>query len=114
VEKDGKEIGEIVCLGNICAKGYLKDAEATKLFAGGVLHTGDLAVWHPTGLHRFWTEPRTSLSVVSMQIKRCEVVIAESDDTGGENISSVALESMLATHPDILEGGGRRSRLALG
>ncbi len=43
VQKNGKEIGEIVCVGNICAKGYYKDAEATrKLFAGGVLHTGDL------------------------------------------------------------------------
>ena len=50
VKKDGKEIGEIVCLGNICAKGYYKDAAATrKLFAGGVLHTGDLAVWHSDG-----------------------------------------------------------------
>ena len=50
VEKDGKEIGEIVCIGNICAKGYYKDPNATrKLFAGGVLHTGDLAVWHPDG-----------------------------------------------------------------
>lgn len=50
VKKDGKEIGEIVCLGNICAKGYYKDERATKkLFAGGVLHTGDLAVWHPDG-----------------------------------------------------------------
>jgi len=50
VEKDGKEIGEIVCLGNICCKDYYKDPEATrKLFAGGVLHTGDLAVWHPDG-----------------------------------------------------------------
>ncbi len=48
VKQDGKEIGEIVCEGNICAKGYYKDPEATrKLFAGGVLHTGDLAVWHP-------------------------------------------------------------------
>lgn len=50
VKKDGKEIGEIVCVGNICAKGYYKDPQATrKLFAGGVLHTGDLAVWHPDG-----------------------------------------------------------------
>ena len=50
VKQDGKEIGEIVCLGNICAKGYYKDPAATrKLFAGGVLHTGDLAVWHPDG-----------------------------------------------------------------
>jgi acyl-CoA synthetase (AMP-forming)/AMP-acid ligase II len=50
VEKNGNEIGEIVFYGNICAKGYYKDEEATrKLFAGGVLHTGDLAVMHPDG-----------------------------------------------------------------
>ena len=50
VARDGKEIGEIACVGNICAKGYYKDPAATrKLFAGGVLHTGDLAVWHPDG-----------------------------------------------------------------
>ena len=50
VERNGLEIGEIVCVGNICCRGYYKDPEATrKLFAGGVLHTGDLAVWHPDG-----------------------------------------------------------------
>lgn len=50
VAKDGQEIGEIVLFGNICAKEYLKDPEATrKLFAGGGLHSGDLAVWHPDG-----------------------------------------------------------------
>ena len=50
VARDGKEIGEIICLGNICAKGYHNDPEATRrLFAGGVLHTGDLAVWHKDG-----------------------------------------------------------------
>lgn len=50
VERNGKEIGEIVFEGNICAKGYYKDAEATrKLWAGGVSHSGDLAVWHPDG-----------------------------------------------------------------
>lgn len=50
VEKNGKEIGEVVFLGNICARGYYKNPAATrKLFAGGVQHTGDLAVWHPSG-----------------------------------------------------------------
>ena len=50
VARDGKEIGEIVFFGNICAKGYYKDPEATKkLFAGGALHSGDLAVMHPDG-----------------------------------------------------------------
>ncbi|KAL9614686.1 MAG: hypothetical protein Q9167_000815 [Letrouitia subvulpina] len=86
VHRDGKEIGEIVCIGNICAKSYYKDQDATrKLFAGGVLHTGDLAVWHPDG---------------SVQIldRAKDIIIS-----GGENISSVALESMLATHEDILE-----------
>lgn len=53
VAKDGKEIGEIVFTGNICARGYYRDAEATrKLWAGGVSHTGDLAVWEPTGVVR--------------------------------------------------------------
>ena len=50
VERKGKEIGEIIFVGNICARGYYKDPEATrKLLAGGVLHSGDLAVWHPDG-----------------------------------------------------------------
>lgn len=50
VRDDGKEIGEIVFKGNICAKGYYKDPEATrKMFAGGVQHSGDLAVRHPDG-----------------------------------------------------------------
>lgn len=50
VARDGKEVGEIIFTGNICCKGYYKDPEATrKLFAGGALHSGDLAVWHPDG-----------------------------------------------------------------
>ena len=58
VKKDGKEIGEIVCIGNICAKGYYKDAEATrKLFAGGVLHTGGGVSSLPSQLlHKALTE----------------------------------------------------------
>ena len=50
VKKDGKEIGEIAFTGNICARAYHKDPAATKkLLQGGVLHSGDLAVWHPDG-----------------------------------------------------------------
>jgi acyl-CoA synthetase (AMP-forming)/AMP-acid ligase II len=50
VKQDGKEIGEIVFVGNICVKGYHRNPDATrKLFAGGVLHSGDLAVWHDDG-----------------------------------------------------------------
>jgi len=50
VAMNGEEIGEIVFTGNICARGYYKDPEATrKLWAGGVSHSGDLAVWFPSG-----------------------------------------------------------------
>ncbi|KAK4636431.1 putative acyl-activating enzyme 6 [Fulvia fulva] len=86
VEKNGKEIGEIVFIGNICAKGYYKDPAATrKLFAGGVQHSGDLAVWHPDG-------------AIQIMDRAKDIIIS-----GGENISSVALEGLLMTHPDILE-----------
>ncbi|OLN81578.1 putative acyl-activating enzyme 1, peroxisomal [Colletotrichum chlorophyti] len=86
VAKDGKEIGEIVFFGNICAKGYFKDPEATKkLFAGGALHSGDLAVWHPDGSAQILDRAK-------------DIIIS-----GGENISSVALEGMLIQHPDLLE-----------
>ncbi|GES60787.1 AMP-binding domain protein [Aspergillus terreus] len=88
VNRDGQEIGEIVFVGNICARGYYKDPEATrKLFAGGVLHSGDLAVRHSDG-------------AIQILDRAKDIIIS-----GGENISSVALESMLVTHPDILEAG---------
>lgn len=88
VAKDGKEIGEIVFFGNICAKEYYNDPEATrKLFEGGALHSGDLAVWHPDGSAQILDRAK-------------DIIIS-----GGENISSVALESMLVQHPDVLEAG---------
>ena len=102
VRRDGKEIGEIVCNGNICAKGYYKDSEATrKLFLGGVLHTGDLAVWHPDGAAQILD--RAKDIIISGTSSLSDVFSALTGFSGGENISSVALESMLATHPDILE-----------
>ncbi|KAK4455977.1 acetate/butyrate--CoA ligase AAE7, peroxisomal [Podospora aff. communis PSN243] len=88
VANDGKEIGEIVFFGNICAKGYYKDFEATrKLFEGGGLHSGDLAVVHPDGS-------------IQIQDRAKDIIIS-----GGENISSVALEGMLVEHPDVFEAG---------
>ncbi|CAK7266623.1 hypothetical protein SEPCBS119000_002124 [Sporothrix epigloea] len=86
VPRDGRTIGEIVFQGNLCAKGYYKDPTATaKLFDGGVLHSGDLAVMHPDG----------SLHILD---RAKDIIIS-----GGENISSVALESVLVEHPDVLE-----------
>ncbi|KAF4894519.1 putative acyl-activating enzyme 1 [Colletotrichum fructicola] len=86
VMKDGKEIGEIIFKGNICCKEYYKDPEATKkLFAGGFLHSGDLAVMHEDGAAQILDRAK-------------DIIIS-----GGENISSVALEGMLVQHPDLLE-----------
>lgn len=88
VARDGKEIGEVIFFGNICSKGYFKDPEATKtLFAGGGLHSGDLAVHHPDG-------------AIQILDRAKDIIIS-----GGENISSVALEGMLVKHPDVLECG---------
>jgi len=88
VAKNGAEVGEIIFSGNLCAKGYYKDEEATKkLFDGGWLHSGDLAVWHPDGSAQIFDRAK-------------DIIIS-----GGENISSVALESMLVEHEDVLEAG---------
>lgn len=86
VAKDGKEIGEIILKGNLCAQGYYKDPEATKkLFAGGWMHTGDLAVWHKDGAIRILDRAK-------------DIIIS-----GGENISSVAVENILMKHPSVVE-----------
>ena len=86
VTRNGSEIGEVVFVGNICAKGYYKDPAATKkLFEGGVLHSGDLAVWHADGAIQI--------------LDRVKGIII----SGGENVSSLALEALIVTHPDILE-----------
>lgn len=111
VNRDGKEIGEIVFIGNICARGYYKDYEATrKLFAGGVLHSGDLAVWHPDGAVQILDRAKDIIIsgkslFIFEELAFCNIRELSDLSTGGENISSVALESMLATHPDILEAG---------
>lgn len=106
VEKNGQEIGEIVFEGNICAKGYYKDAEATrKLWAGGVSHTGDLAVWHPDGAIQILD--RAKDIIISGTATPIDPLASTQllTSAGGENISSVALEGMLATHPSVLEVG---------
>lgn len=107
VKRDGKEIGEIVFVGNICARGYYKDHDATrKLFAGGVLHSGDLAVWHPDGAIQILDRAKDIIiSGMSCYLQILAAFAYTDHRIGGENISSVALESMLATHPDILEAG---------
>ncbi|MBI2753023.1 MAG: acyl-CoA synthetase [Betaproteobacteria bacterium] len=82
VPKDGKTVGEILVQGNTVMLGYLKDPKATgEAFAGGWMHTGDLAVWHPT-------------NYVEIKDRKKDIIIS-----GGENISSVEVEIVLYKHP---------------
>ncbi|KAK9453560.1 hypothetical protein V1511DRAFT_85481 [Dipodascopsis uninucleata] len=86
VKSDGKEIGEIVFQGNICMKGYHNDPGSTaNAFRGGWLHSGDLAVVHPDGM-------------IQIVDRSKDIIIS-----GGENISSVAIENVLQEHPAVLE-----------
>lgn len=86
VPKDGKTVGEIFIRGNIVMKGYLKNPNTTeKSFAGGWFHTGDLAVWDEEGY-------------AQIKDRSKDIIIS-----GGENISSLEVESVLFKHPKILE-----------
>ncbi|MDA0982066.1 MAG: AMP-binding protein [Proteobacteria bacterium] len=82
VKKDGQAIGEILARGNTVMLGYLKDPEATRAaFDGGWMHSGDLAVWHPS-------------SYIEIKDRKKDIIIS-----GGENISSVEVEIALYKHP---------------
>lgn len=86
VVKDGKTMGEIVLRGSSVMKGYLKDPEATsKAFKDGWFLTGDVGVVHPDGY-------------LEIKDRSKDVIIS-----GGENISSVEVESVLYRHPEVLE-----------
>ena len=82
VKQDGTTMGEILVRGNTVMLGYLKDPKATaEAFRGGWMHTGDLAVWHPS-------------NYVEIKDRKKDIIIS-----GGENISSVEVEIALYKHP---------------
>ncbi|KAH7534010.1 hypothetical protein FEM48_Zijuj04G0192300 [Ziziphus jujuba var. spinosa] len=86
VPRDGKTMGEIVLRGSSIMKGYFKDENATsKAFKDGWFLTGDVGVVHPDGY-------------LEIKDRSKDVIIS-----GGENISSVELESILYKHPKVLE-----------
>ena len=83
---DGETIGEVFMRGNNVMKGYLKNPQATQdAFEGGWFHTGDLAVSHEDGY-------------IEIKDRSKDIIIS-----GGENISSIEIEDVLYSHPDILE-----------
>ncbi len=83
---DGQTIGEIVMKGNNVMKGYYKDPDATReAFEGGWFHSGDLAVTHADGY-------------VQIMDRKKDIIIS-----GGENISTVEVENVIYSHPDVME-----------
>jgi fatty-acyl-CoA synthase len=86
VPADNATMGEVMMRGNIVMKGYLKNHAATEeAFAGGWFHSGDLAVTHPDGY-------------IELKDRSKDIIIS-----GGENISTIEVESVLYRHPAILE-----------
>ncbi|KAK6127547.1 hypothetical protein DH2020_038705 [Rehmannia glutinosa] len=86
VKKDGKTLGEIVLRGGCIMLGYLKDPEGTsKSMKNGWFYTGDVGVMHPDGY-------------LEIKDRSKDVIIS-----GGENLSSVEVESVLYTHPAVNE-----------
>lgn len=86
ITPDGEVIGEIIYRGANAMKGYWNDPEETAdTIKDGWLHTGDLAVRYPD----------ESVLIVD---RKSDIIIS-----GGENISSLEVESALYEHEGIVE-----------
>ena len=86
VPRDGETMGEIAMHGNMVAKGYFENEEATQeAFEGGWYHSGDMAVWHPDGY-------------VEIRDRNKDIIIS-----GGENISTIEVEQVVDQHPAVME-----------
>jgi fatty-acyl-CoA synthase len=86
VPADGETMGEVLMRGNNVMLGYYENPRATaEAFAGGWFHSGDLAVMHPDGY-------------IELRDRAKDIVIS-----GGENISSIEVEKVLADHPAVAE-----------
>jgi fatty-acyl-CoA synthase len=85
VDHDAETKGEIMIRGNAVMKGYLKNPKATaEAFEGGYFRSGDIAFQHPD-------------SYIQIADRAKDIIIS-----GGENISSVEVESCLMGHEDVL------------
>ncbi|XP_068324071.1 probable CoA ligase CCL13 [Pyrus communis] len=86
VPYDGKTMGEIMLRGNTLMLGYLKNSNPNhEVFKGGWYRTGDLAVRHSDGY-------------IQMKDRARDIIIS-----GGESISTLEVEAVLLTHPQVLE-----------
>ena len=86
VPSDGQSMGEVFFRGNIVMKGYLKNPKATdEAFKDGWFHSGDLGVRHADGY-------------IELKDRSKDIIIS-----GGENISTIEVESVLYKHPSVQE-----------
>jgi fatty-acyl-CoA synthase len=77
-------MGEIMIRGNIVMKGYYKNKDATEeSMKNGWFHSGDLAVMYPDGY-------------IQIKDRSKDIIIS-----GGENISSVEVENIIAKHKSV-------------
>ena len=84
VPMDGESMGEILIRGNVVMKGCYKNKEATETsMKKGWFHSGDLAVVYPNGY-------------IQIKDRSKDIIIS-----GGENISSVEVENVVAKHPAV-------------
>lgn len=83
---DGKSIGEIVVRAPWLTQTYYKEKERSEeLWKYGYMHTGDMA----------WVEPNGTVVICD---RKKDVI-----KSGGEWISSLALESLISAHPAVKE-----------
>jgi fatty-acyl-CoA synthase len=86
VPQNAEQMGEVVMRGNNVAKGYYDNPEATaKAFTGGWFHSGDIGVWHAD-------------NYIELRDRAKDIIIS-----GGENISTIEVEQIVAQHPAVLE-----------
>ncbi|KAG6719416.1 hypothetical protein I3842_03G004200 [Carya illinoinensis] len=87
VKRDGLTPGEVVLRGGCVMLGYLKDPEGTSkcMRDNGWFYTGDVGVMYPDGY-------------LEIKDRSKDVIIS-----GGENLSSVEVESVLYSHPAVNE-----------
>ena len=86
VDADGETLGEVLMRGNNVMTGYFEDPEQTEeALAGGWYHSGDLAVRHRDGY-------------IELRDRKKDIIVS-----GGENISTIAVEQAIAEHPAVAE-----------
>ena len=87
VPRNGQAVGEVIARGDVIMEGYWKRSEETSsAMRGGWFHTGDLATIDGD-------------NYVLIVDRKKDIIVS-----GGENISSLEVEKVLAAHPAVYEG----------